>query len=819
MLLKGPDLIVPLSTVLYGFRERRVALGGDLQEMFHQDKIRLEDRNSQRFLMRDDPSQTPRIFIMDVATFGSTSSPCSVQYIKNLNAQEFIDRYPRAVEAIQQRHYVDDYLDSFDSEEEACRVAEEVKLVHKEGGFTMRNWLSNSAAVLRRIGGTDVHREKAVDIDKSGRTERVLGMLWASEPDVFVYTNAMNLAAIAPTKRSILRCVMSQYDPLGLLSHFFIHGRVIIQNIWRTKAGWDDNVGGDILESWHRWTSLFDDLKQVTISRAYFPNVTSDEIEDLQLHIFVDAGETAFACVGYFRAKIRGEFRCALVGAKAKVAPLKSLSVPRLELQAAVIGFRLMKTLCAGHSLPIMRRVLWTDSKTVLAWINSDHRRYRQFVACRMGEILSKTNAEDWKWVPTKQNVADEATKWGKGPNLYPESRWFTGPQFLRETEASWPRQFISEETPEELKPCLVQYIVVNGVIDWSRFSKFERVWRAVVYVHRAIKNFRRKKQGLPLEHGCLTPEELNRAQDTLWLLVQKHAFPEEVELLTKFTQNGLSVSIEKTSRIYKLSPFMDNHGVIRMDSRLCVASFLPFQAKYPVILPITHPLTILLIDWYHRIYLHENNETVVNELRQRFHIPSLRTQLRKVGNLCMHCKIRKAKPIIPRMAPLPEARLSPFVRPFSYVGLDYFGPIQVKIGRSLVKRWVALFTRLTNRAVHLEVVQSLSTNSCKMAIRRFLVRRGSPLEISSDNGTNFIGTSRELKEQLSQINQQLSEVFTNANTKWILNPPSAPHMGGSWERLVRSIKTAFAGLSNTRNPNEETLVTLLIEAEGVVNS
>lgn len=171
----------------------------------------------------------------------------------------------------------------------------------------------------------------------------------------------------------------------------------------------------------------------------------------------------------------------------------------------------------------------------------------------------------------------------------------------------------------------------------------------------------------------------------------------------------------------------MDDRGVIRMDSRLCAASFIPFEAKFPIVLPKTHPSTFLLLDWYHRSYLHENNETVINEIRQRFHVPSLRTQLRKVARLCMHCKVKKAKPYVPRMAPLPEARLSPFGRPFSFVRLDYFGPIQVKIGRSLSKRWIALFTCLTIRAVHLEIVHSLSTTSCKMAIRRFLVRRGSP--------------------------------------------------------------------------------------------
>ncbi|XP_055590478.1 uncharacterized protein LOC129742585 [Uranotaenia lowii] len=166
-------------------------------------------------------------------------------------------------------------------------------------------------------------------------------------------------------------------------------------------------------------------------------------------------------------------------------------------------------------------------------------------------------------------------------------------------------------------------------------------------------------------------------------------------------------------------------------------------------------------------------------------------------------------------MAALPAARLQAFTRPFTYIGLDYFGPLTVRIGRSTVKRWVALFTCLTIRAIHLEVVHSLSTESCKMAIRRFIVCHGSPLEIYSDNGTNFVGANNEIKYSV----KQLAECFTNANTKWIFNPPSAPHMGGSWERLVRSVKVAMAAMQTSRNPDEETFATIVRDAQGVVNS
>ncbi|XP_058449226.1 uncharacterized protein LOC131429193 [Malaya genurostris] len=173
-----------------------------------------------------------------------------------------------------------------------------------------------------------------------------------------------------------------------------------------------------------------------------------------------------------------------------------------------------------------------------------------------------------------------------------------------------------------------------------------------------------------------------------------------------------------------------------------------------------------------------------------------------------------------PPLGPLPDVRLETFVRPFTYVGLDYYGPLLVRVKRSNVKRWVALFTCLTIRAIHLEVVHSLSTESCVMAVRRFVARRGAPIEIFSDNGTNFKGAHRQLTQEIKMRNQTLSSIFTNTNTRWNFNPPAAPHMGGIWERLVRSVKVAMEGLLDARRkPDDESLETILLETEAMINT
>ncbi|XP_062558129.1 uncharacterized protein LOC134223008 [Armigeres subalbatus] len=189
---------------------------------------------------------------------------------------------------------------------------------------------------------------------------------------------------------------------------------------------------------------------------------------------------------------------------------------------------------------------------------------------------------------------------------------------------------------------------------------------------------------------------------------------------------------------------------------------------------------------------------------------------VKKINRDCAYCKIRRAGPAIPLMAPLPHARLAHHERAFTYTGLDYFGPLLVKLGRSNVKRWIALFTCLTVRAVHLEVAYSLSTQSCISCVRRFVGRRGPPVEFFSDNGTNFQGAHRILKEQISQ---GLATTFTSTNTIWNFIPPGAPHMSGAWERLVQSVKAAMTEAYAEGKLDDEGLQTLVVEADWLVNS
>ncbi|XP_062710901.1 uncharacterized protein LOC134288972 [Aedes albopictus] len=848
-LMKGPDLLTSLPAVINRFRERRIGLGGDIKEMYHQIKIREEDKQFQRFLFRAIEGEPPKVYVMDVATFGSTCSPSSAQYIKNKNALEFAAEFPEAAEAIVKKHYVDDYYDSVDTEEEAIRRAEEVKYVHSKGGFDIRNWVSNSTKVLQKLGEQKMDQAVHLNKDKESGNERVLGIVWNPKQDTFSFSTEHREGVKEylrgdkiPTKRIVLSCVMGFFDPLGLLAPFTVHGKILVQELWRTGCDWDEQIEGECLEGWQRWMSLLPAVEALRIPRRYFGDLYSSSLQSIELHIFTDASECAYGAAAYFRVMVDDHVRCSLVMARSKVAPLKQQSIPRLELMAAVLGAKLLTTVRENHSITVHRQFLWTDSQTVLSWIRSDQHKYKQAVAFKIGEILENTSVADWRWVPTKMNIADVLTKWGEGPPLESDSQWFRGPDFLYEPENVWPVPNVpSANTAEEMK---ARFLFHDGnpsgpAIDVGVTNRWKKLVRITAAVLRFVGNCRRKAGGEPIwtvkvadgHRNSVKPAmksiqqpyqqmEFQKAEVVLWKQAQSEGFPDEVHTLLKNAGKGSTPqSLKRTSVLYLLKPTLDEEGVMRVDGRLKQAEYMPFDKRFPIILPRSHRITELLIQSYHEAFGHANRETVFNELRQRFHIPKLRAVIRKVVAECVWCKVHRCVPQVPQMAPLPVQRVTPLLRPFSVVGVDYLGPVTVVVGRRNEKRWVALFTCLAVRAVHLEVVHSLSTQSCLMAIRRFACKRGMPQEFFSDNGTNFQGASKEIGKVSRKIDEECAEAVVCSTTKWNFNPPGTPHMGGIWERMVRSVKEALKAFDDGRKLTDEVLQTTLSEAEDMINT
>ncbi|XP_075162850.1 uncharacterized protein LOC142235483 [Haematobia irritans] len=811
-LLTGPNLNNSLISVLYKFREFPVAVCGDIREMFLQVAIRDEDINAQRFLWKsENDKNTVLQCVMKRLIFGAACSPTIAQHIKNENAKRFCCGNTRVMSAIIDRHYVDDYVDCFPSDSEAIAIVKEVQNIHKKEGFELCKIVSNSEQVMQNFEESPVAM-----VDVSGdKVERILGLQWNPSTEEFIFILKYHRAASdvvelrrKPTKREALSIVMSTFDPFGFVANITVTGKIFMQSLWRFGMGWDDYLPDELYDRWIDWWREMKKVKDFRIPRCYCHDFNKE------LHIFSDASELAMAVVAYWRIKKNDGYNVLFICGKTFVAPTKYKSVPRLELQAAMFAVRLKDHIFESQKKKVTRVQYWTDSNTVLRWIQSDARKYKQYVANRVGEILKGSVPDEWKWVPGTMNPADEATRPLKTYN--PENRWKNGPSFLLEPENTWPIMEIvdNEHDSSELRS---KYYVLTAVaedgliVDFSRFSNFRRLKRSKAWALRFINNANVSKTKI---RGDLKIEEENWAEKILCRLVQKSSFHLEYKCLEK------RLLVDRSSDIKSLCPFLDEEGLMRVQGRLDNAVAITYEARKPCILPKNHNFTHIMINWYHCQFHHGNNSTVINEIRQRYWVPALRSAVNKVTSKCTKCKIRKAAPQQPIMGQLPVDRVTPNIRPFSYVGLDYFGPLDVTIRRQREKRWAALFTCLTIRAVHLEIATDLSSDACILCIRNFIKRRGVPIQIRSDNGTNFVGLSKELSGEVGFLDHGVMQSkLVPLGIKWKFNTPSNPSAGGSWERLVQSVKRSLGVVLKEHSPRIDTLYSLLVETENIINS
>jgi hypothetical protein len=474
----------------------------------------------------------------------------------------------------------------------------------------------------------------------------------------------------------------------------------------------------------------------------------------------------------------------------------------------------------------------------VLGWLRSVHRRYTSFVSHRIGEILDSTSVGDWRWIPGKLNVADDGTKWEGSPTIL--TRWLDGPLFLQLPETEWPiekNRITSTKEEEHATQFHLNHRVAHAEYDSilvERFSQWKRLVRAVAYCRRYIGTLKQRVKAIPIsvvarvnnietlmsKITALNGDELDAATRLLIKKSQLESFSDDLHELKA------GKSVPRNSRVFNLSPVLDSHGILRVNTRLDAApAFISEDTKHPILLSGDHPITILIMEDIHKRLHHRNREAVISELRQRLWIPRIRVHVNKIFKRCPLCAVLKAKPNIPQMSQLPSQRLEPFSPPFTNTGIDYAGPFEVTVGRRHEKRWIVLFTCLTMRAIHLEVASTLTTSSCIMSIRNFMNRRGIPKEIISDNGTNLRGAERELGQLLVGLNQEtiISETQPTSavshNIQWKFITPAAPHFGGVWERMIRLTKDSLYQTLKSRAPKDEVFRSAVVEVEATVNS
>ncbi|XP_051239353.1 uncharacterized protein LOC127353832 [Dicentrarchus labrax] len=797
VLLCGPDLNNTLIGVLLRFRKEPVAVTAD---------------------------KPVKEFRMTVHVFGNSPSPAVAIFCLRRAASEATESTPEAREFVMRNFYMDDGLASFPTETDAIKVLQSSQEMLAESNIRLHKIASNSSSVMQAFP-TEDWAKGVKDFDFGGESpslQRSLGLSWNLVTDSFTFCVSSEEKPL--TKRGVLSTVNSLFDPLGFVAPVTVGGRNIMRELSVEQYDWDAPLPTAKQEQWKLWRNSMKELEQLDIPRPYVPVSLVTQTQYRELCVFSDASDIAIAAVAYLRTvSMTGECHVGFVMGKSKLTPRPAHTVPRLELCAAVLAVEMADFIKGEMDIDIHSVKFYTDSRIVLGYINNTSRRFYVYVSNRITRIRKSSHPHQWHYINTEQNPADHGTRPLAATDLK-STNWFSGPSFLSrpQQENTAPIdnfELIHPDQDREIRPEVTaistKVTLVPDVLGAQRFERFSS-WKSLVRaISRLIKRVRSEVK-VPDSEGS-RGEESAQATVVIIRAMQQEVFFKEIEHLIKRDQ------ISRQSPLVKLSPFLDQDRLLRVGGRTS-STDMCFDDKHPLIIPKTHTAT-LLVRHYHDQVAHQGRHFTEGALRSAgLWLIGGKKLVSTVIHKCVTCKRLRGKLEEQKMSELPADRLS-LSPPFTHVGVDVFGPWTVtsrrtRGGHAESKRWAAIFTCLNTRAVHIEVLETMTTASFINGLRRFTAIRGPIKMLRSDRGTNFIGACKELN--LNTEDPDLKTHLHDSNCTWVFNPPHSSHMGGVWERMIgiaRRILDALLLKTSTSYLTHEVLTTLMAEVIAIMNS
>ncbi|UYV76813.1 hypothetical protein LAZ67_14002088 [Cordylochernes scorpioides] len=613
--------------------------------------------------------------------------------------------------------------------------------------FELRDWMWNEPGITEQDPAS------------------ILGMKWHLQTDT-IAINVQSLKNIdeekSITKRSILSACHRIFDPIQFTCPAAIKIKKMVQDAWKENKSWDEPLNEDRRVEFIKWRKQALELDQIKIPRWILPIKGRTT-----LHVFCDASAIAYATVIFMRIENASVIVVRFVEARNRLATIKRITIPRLELLACLIGARLLVHGLENLEESPEKIQCWTDSSPALYWIQQQE-NWAQFVSNRVKEITTLTKSEDWNHVAGEHNPADLPSR-GESPSKFIKSGWWEGPKWLQEKKEDWPVskvQYDLEAIEEERRKTVVTGFVAKKPEENPWYLNLYEGKREVTLpqILRVIAWMLRFK---PSEYkgDIISQEELDSAEKSLVKIIQSESIGEE------------------DPKMKQLHAFQDKEGLWRVKTRI-VNQNDDELFRLPILIPTNHPVTELIVKLVHEKMYHCGAQTLRSVLREKFWIPKARQLVRHVIHKCPRCRRFETKRVDVPEASLPQHRVRDVVV-FEVKGIDLGGPLYLEDGQ---KVWFVIFTSLVG------------------AVERFVARRGCPAVIYSDNGTNLVGLRNELYR-------------VNFGVKWKLNPPAAPWWGGWIERIVGLTKKLLRRLLGKRVVNYEEMVTILGNCERVINA
>ena len=839
VMMTGPDLTNSLLGILLRFRKDKIAATVDIEQMFYQFFVNENDRDFLRFFWyRDNNPDNPLIeFRMCVHVFGNSPSPAVATYGLRRTVENCDRLYGSDVKSfIGRDFYVDDGLISMpDSNKVVNLIKRAQQVLRTDGNIRLHKITSNSADVMKAFPVEDLGKEiKDLNLGEDiFPIHHSLGLEWDLNTDNFIFSPLEDDKPF--TRRGILSSLNSIFDPIGFLSPITISGKILLREASPPGTDWDEPLSSDFQDKWIAWRNSIVTLKDFRIPRMYFP-CSFSEMNNLEVLVFSDASEKAISASAYLRGvDDEGQLHIGFLMGKSKLSPASGNTIPRLELCGAVMATEIASIVSDNLDIPLGAIKYFCDSKVVLGYIGNKTRRFHTYVSNRVDRILRMSDSSQWNFVPTHQNPADSGTRYLSNLESDDYNTWLNGTPFLKMCGSnsgllpSFP--LVTPNLDKEVRPeCNVNVTSLDtsgSIVDrFENISSWKKLLKGIALLKHIARNYRSDSQSCKGWHVCehyISVDAIKEAEQYVIKEVQKSVFAQEIDLLTQ----GQNVS--SRSSISALSPFLDLSGILRVGGRLSKATgCLPTGEINPIIIPKNSHVAKLLIDHYHNAVKHQGRHFSEGALRRAgFWIIGSKRLISSFIQKCVVCRKLRGKFQEQKMSDLPEDRLTPGP-PFTYVGLDTFGPWNVltrktRQGSSNSKRWAILFTCMTTRAVHIELIESMSGSSFINALRRFQSIRGPVKVFRSDRGSNFIGATDNLDIEAIHVEDKAVKNYLCENgSVWKFNPPHSSHMGGVWERLIgvtRRILDSVILTSSSKTLTNESLLTFMAEVVAIINS
>ena len=814
---KGPDVLNSLFGVLIRFCENVIAFTGDVFKMFNAIKLSLLDQHTHRFLWRDmDENRRPDHYVLTAVPFGDKPSGSIAILAMKKTAELNKYKLPDAYNIIDRDSYVDDIIHSTNTVENAKRCMKEIDEVLAEGGFQIKNWV---------ISG-DPNCEDEINIITS-EVEMVLGLVWKPKSDVYqfkvklnfhkkfkgIYSgpylskeNFQNEFPETITKRQAFSQISTVYDPLGFVSPFLLKGKLIMRKIVTSKTNdrkleWDDPLPTELKNiCFTFFLSLFD-MENLIIPRCW----KFEGCSDPSLVVFSDASTLAYGACAYIRWKIEeNTFKCKLIASKCRLSPIRAQTIPKLELNSALLGVRLRCSILEESTIEFKNFYHLTDSEIVHGQISKDDIKIGTYVANRIVEIRENTSANEWFWIPGELNIADIITRPDSFSDIGCSSTWQQGPEFLNLPIEEWNVKESKLFEFEDISKINIMSskIVLNvpnmNMFQIDRFNTSKKLIRVTARVINIIK-----KKSFKAVLSPPSSEEI-RIAELAWIKYSQYDIAENWDI-----------------RFRRLGPFKENE-IIHVGSRILNWMKNNWNNDSFILLPCDHEFTKLFVKDMHDID-HAGIESTIAKIQSRFWIPKVRVLLRNIKNRCVVCRYLDKITIGQSMGPLPEKRLKPSP-PFYNSALDLFGPFLIKDtvkGRCRKKVFGVIINCLVTRASYIDLVEGYDADSFLTTLRRFVSIRGYPKTMYSDSGTQLKLANKELQAMAKEWNlNNVTEFGSNEGMTWSFTKSAdAPWENGCSEAMVKLIKKAMTRVIGTTILTFSELQTVLFEISNLLNS